>query len=40
MKDLRFGASIFVLDKGPTTSNAHIENGEGEVSGWRENASA
>ena len=40
MKDFRFGASVPVLDSGPTTSNAHIEKGHGEESGWREDVGA
>ena len=39
MKDFHFGASNPVSDKGPTTSNAHIEKGHGEDNGWREDAS-
>ena len=40
MKDFHFRASVPVSDNGPTTSNAHIENGHGEDSGWREDAGA
>ena len=40
MKDFCFGASDPVSDKGPTTSNAHIEKGQGEDNGWREDAGA
>ena len=38
--DLCFEASVLISDKGPTTSNAHIEKGHGEDNGWREDASA
>ena len=40
IKDFCFGASDPVSDKGPTTSNAHIEKGQGEDNGWREDAGA
>ena len=40
MNDFFFGASDPVSDKGPTTSNAHIEKGQGEDNGWREDAGA
>ena len=39
-KDFRFGASDSVSDKGSTISNAHIEKGQGEDNGWREDAGA
>ena len=40
MQDFRFRALVPVSDNGPTISNAHIENGQGEDSGWSEDAVA
>ena len=40
MNDFCLGASVPISDRGPTTSNAHIEKGHGEDNGWREDAGA